>query len=179
MKSLALLAVALLMSYSDLAAQVEVEGLAPGTRVRVHAPEFAEKRMTARITFLDADSLVLTRRGVAERLVIPARAVERLEISHGRDHVAGLFRGTGLGALAGGLLLATATLVESTSAESGGDAGWTVLAVMAGMVWGAPVGAVVGGLIGVERWEHRPLWPRGVGPAPEGGVGLHASWRIP
>lgn len=175
MKTLVLCVLLLTLHWSDLAAQVEVVGLAPGTRVRLTAPGVAEKRVTASIVYMDSDSLVLQRGRNPERLVIPARNVERLEISRGRSHSLGTLRGIGLGALGGGLFLGGAQVVSE-----GVVGGWTTLIFISGAILGAPVGAVIGGIIGVERWEARPLWPRtSFGAAPADRVGLRVSWRLP
>lgn len=175
MKIHGLCVIMLLFPWSELAAQVEVVGLAPGTRVRLSAPEVVEKCITASIAYMDSDSLVLHRDRNPARLVIPARTVERLEISHGRSHSLGTLRGVGLGALGGGLFLGGAQVLSERVVGA-----WTALIFLSGAIVGAPVGAVVGGIIGVERWEERPLWPRaGLGTPPVDRVGLSVSWRLP
>lgn len=172
MRRLLSLFVLLLASSHNLAAQVEVVGLQPGTRVRVSAPAVSAKPMSGGVAFMDSDSIVLTQDG-DRRTTLPLSAVRRLEVSRGRDRWAGAFRGAGIGGLAGGAAFAGLMVLQDGVVD-----GWTYLAFIAGGVIGVPAGFIVGGLTGVERWDERTVAPNLSLFVPRGGgFGLQASIR--
>jgi hypothetical protein len=76
------------------------------------------------------------------RSVLPAASIRQVEVSDGRDWFKGALEGAATGALG------------------------------MGAVFGAPVGFVIGGLTGSERWEHH--FPTAA-PAASGGVALGLS----
>ncbi|MBW3630447.1 MAG: hypothetical protein KY464_14270 [Gemmatimonadetes bacterium] len=155
MKALTLVVLALMLPGSGLSAQWEGGPITRSTRVRVHAPEVAAKPLVGRAVLMDTDSLVLERGRPTDRLVLPMEDVQRLEISRGRNHLMGAVKGAGIGGLAGGVALGGLVALD-------GDPAWAFLGFIAGAVYAAPLGAVVGAVVGVERWETHAQWRVGL-----------------
>lgn len=144
-----LLAVVWLAAPAALRAQVRMSApLGEGTRVRITAPTVLDRRFAGEVVQMTADTLVLARRD--EDLAVPLDAVERIELSQGRDRFRGMLWGAGIGALAGtaaGALACEASGTECTGTEEGG-----ALAMFVGALGGGGAGALAGFAIGGERW---------------------------
>src|SRR5687768_10356123 len=75
---------------------------APGTRVRVTAPDLKIFDLTGNLVHATADSLTI-HTGALPPLTISISRLSQLDVSHGRDRGLGLERGAKYGALFGGL----------------------------------------------------------------------------
>jgi hypothetical protein len=127
-------------------------GVSAGSRVRVVAPAVFPAAMKGRIEALTADSLLLGRGGGA-RLQIDTREVVELSVTAGRNRFGWALRGAGIGLLAGAVLGATA-------GGHGDDSGWGALVgFVAGGIVGLPLGAGVGAAAAPERWTLLRLPP--------------------
>ena len=148
--------------------------IAVGARVRVlttaDTPP-AGRRVpwrVGRIVAATPDSLTIETGKSATPLTLPASAVERLEVSRGRDRGKGMF----VGALIGGLLAGGAA-----ATASGGDEGVPAEeAVVGGAVAGLMLGGVMGALAAPERWQRAAL-PTRLGVAPRRGGGVTIRLR--
>ena len=149
----------------------------PNDRVRVSAG----RTWTGEVQAISADSLVLRRDPVGNRLSLPLSSIQRLDVSDGR-RPRGKYAGVGA-AVGGGLGLVLGLLTKSSDCGVDGDSDpfgigggicdsvgtvSLVLLPMAGMLAGAGVGALAGG---GERW-------RRVFPAPAVSLDLEGSGRI-
>lgn len=87
-------------------------------------------------------------------IVAPAQHVAAPALAHARrDHRAGAIKGLALGALIGGVGFAMVTAAAND--DSNGGQGYTVLAVPVGAVVGGAVGLVAGAIIGVPEKSGR------------------------
>ena len=176
----------------------------PGERLRVTAPDAGLDRVPGMLARLTADTLVFQPQPDRRLALVPVpisvarRAVVRLERSDGRH---GHFQaGTTLGMLAGGVAAAVVGYV--TFHEDNAD---TLLyklcgtvffpfpcpprisrggAALADGVYGAALGGVIGGVVGLfvrtERWIPLPIDRLGVtvGPLSGGRTGLGVSFAL-
>ncbi|HEU0302925.1 MAG TPA: hypothetical protein VFR37_25960, partial [Longimicrobium sp.] len=92
-----------------------------------------------------------------------------------RDHLAGALYGAGLGAVVGALGFATLTFLAE-GGKPGGD-GYVVLALPVGAVVGGTVGLVAGAIVGVPVRDEDP--GAQVLASPRAGRGVTAAIRIP
>ncbi|MET0398528.1 MAG: hypothetical protein ABW277_17170 [Longimicrobiaceae bacterium] len=152
----------------------------PGTRVRVTAPTEFRGAVVGRVSHAGGDTLFLAR-GRKGPVAIPVSAITRTEVSRGVDHWQGVLRGAGTGAVTGAVLFGVLVFASDPNCDyclRGRDP----LAAAAGAVIGAilltPAGAVVGGIIGTERWV--PAESRfGVAWLPHAsGLGIRATIRL-
>jgi hypothetical protein len=170
--------------------------LAPGTRVRVDAPEVQRRRMEGTVHAMDTTRLVLLIAGDADRsITIPLASLARVDVGTARTRARAAARGVGIGGLIGagiGLGVALVGIVAdpymtppppSGYFELHGDfvslSNGEILAIF--MVGGAIAGATVGGLQGIVApgwvWENR--WRTAqlsVGPA--GNATLEARYVV-
>ncbi len=142
---------------------------APGARIRVSAQGLAATRVVGTVVALRADTLVLAPQNGRGLLALPLESVQRLEVSRGRSSVGstvmkhagiGLLVGAASGALAGPYVLSSACITP----EKDLDAHWQCFddladgearlkaTVLFGIA-GTAIGAVVGAIVGRERWE--------------------------
>lgn len=140
--------------------------VAPGSRVRVTAPEMALDRQHGRLLWLDADSLVLESAGAdlgardaaPVRWVVPRDLLAEVENSQGRrGHPwKGLLIGTAVGLTVG--LIETDFGKSTVMCSGSGDYRTLCAAVIGGFtVGGSVLGLVVGSLVRTERWSPVPL----------------------
>lgn len=151
----------------------DAESLRPGTRVRVTAPTVDSRRLTGPVISVSGDTLRIPLDG--DVLPIPLASVERLEVSDGKNRLAGALVGTVAGAAGGAAVLALACV--GTDDNCGG---YTWLAAYGGAFIGAPIGAIGGFIVGRERWRTLPLTEPGsfrVAPGPDG-VTLAVSFAL-
>ena len=122
---------------------------APGTRIRITAPQIPLHRQTGTVLWSDGDSLVLSGSG-HRRWNVPPALISGMDISRGRQArtVVGLLIGTGVG-LAVGFVTFSGTQCEG-SGDSYGQMCWAGRA--ATTVAGAGLGALIGALVRKERW---------------------------
>jgi hypothetical protein len=125
--------------------------VAPGSRVRVLAPNVSAERLVGTLAFGIIDTVSVDVASV--RRTIPVKSVERLELSRGKTRRAGAMRGAKFGLLAGGAyaIVAFASKQGSYASEQRGLPVALVnsLAVGAGTV---TLGALIGSRYRVESW---------------------------
>jgi hypothetical protein len=161
-------------------AQAQQAELDVGARVRVFAPSLAAKGLEGTVAH-NGDTLVLVVSGA--RVRIPATVVQRLELSRGRSGADGARRGVVWGAAFGAVLGAIST--EEARYALGGScvdseyecdgtptAGQRVTYVGTMIIGGAVWGALIGAIVGRERWDAIPIERVAVTPLPSGGVGV-------
>jgi peptidoglycan/LPS O-acetylase OafA/YrhL len=119
---------------------IKIFGLAMAMLV-LHAPGLAAQ--TALAAPMDPRLIVAPAELVAAPVLADAR----------RDHVAGAIKGLALGALIGGVGFAIVTAAAND--DSNGRQGYTVLAVPVGAVVGGAVGLVAGAIIGAPEKSGR------------------------
>lgn len=129
--------------------------IAPGTRIRVAAPDMASRRLTGKLFAAGPDTLVLSQGRRGPHMWIPLASVTTLEISRGqsgsRADAALAGAGYGLiGALALGFLCVKICVLDAGSGAN--------MAPIGALFVGPPLGALLGAFLLVpERWERVPL----------------------
>lgn len=172
-------AVALALPLGALSAQ-ETPTVAPGTRVRVWAPQLPDEKQAGTLVDLRGDTLFLQPELQADTVGIPRAAVTRLEISRGqRLHTGeGAFLGFTIGAGAGAL----AGFLIGNGQDCDGGCGGLGALVIGGIGAGAGliIGTVVGGNMKTDRWEEVPPYQFRVGVLPQRGgrIAFAASVRF-
>ena len=122
----------------------------PGTRVRITAPGIVAGRYTATVLMRTADTI---RVGAPDKspLDIPMSRITSLEVSRGDSRALGAGRGAlwggAIGLAAGIVVAATDGANPAYSDPSAGEA--VTFGTLAGIFYGAIIGAIVGR----ERWE--------------------------
>lgn len=159
---------AALLPLSEVRAQPSVP---VGSRVRVTAPDVADKPITGTLSSLDAASITLAVPGVAagSEQTIQLTSVDRLEIYRGRSHSP--LKGMRTGALVGaglGLAIGIGAATEDGSFVCEG-AGCIGIGVLGGAFWGTAIGAVIGAISGQDRWDEVMLVTPSVAVRPAGG----------
>lgn len=142
------LALALCIVPHDLRAQVSE--LQPGARVRITAPGIVAGRYAATVLTRTTDTVRVSAPGKAP-FDIPVSRITALEVSRGNSRALGAGRGVLWG---GGIGLALGLIIAATDDSSANyyalSAGETVAySTVSGFVYGAIIGAIVGR----ERWE--------------------------
>ncbi len=148
----------------------------PGARVRVYSPD----RLTGTIETLSSDTLVLkteaSRWRVISRQAIPFASITRLEVTRGKKSKWLVGAGVGLGLGAAATVYFLAAFCDDVDTSCDGNTYLGIFALIA--LPPAIVGAVIGALIKVDRWEDLPLDQIRVSLRPNGHLGLAASVRI-
>jgi hypothetical protein len=152
-----------------------------GTRVRVFAPDAFRKPVAGQVTLITPDTLFLTgwRGGL---VAVPIAAIARADLSRGRDHWKGAFKGAGISALAGGGLFGVIVFVGDPNCDyclPGRNLEAAAIGAAIGATLAAPVGAFFGGILGTEKWE--PTSARfSLAPRPEAsGLDIRLTVRVP
>ena len=125
----------------------------PGSRVRIIAPGVADRRYVGTIVERHGDTLVVAR-GPDSHVRAPITALSLLEVSRERSRAQGVKRGIVAGALGGagtGVLMAAVHCGDENFKCPQGLIAIPAYVSVGGAIWGAAIGAVVGG----ERWETR------------------------
>lgn len=152
-----------------------------GTRVRVFAPDAFRKPVAGQVSHVSGDTLFLLghRNALA---AVPVAAITRTDVSRGRDHWKGAFKGAGISALAGGGLFGVIVFAGDPNCDyclPGRNVEAAAIGVAIGAVMAAPVGAFFGGILGTEKWEPTSvrfaLAPLTAAP----GVGVRLTVRVP
>ena len=142
---------------------------APGTRIRVSAQGFAAPRLVGTVVALHADTLLFAPQRGRGLIVVPLESIQRLEVSRSRSSVGstilkyagiGLFLGAASGALAGPFVMSSGCTALKKDLDNQSKCladlvnGETRLkaALLFGIA-GTAVGALVGAIVGRERWE--------------------------
>lgn len=116
-----------------------------GSTVRVTAPSVLPDRMTGSFISSARDTLRVAGRSGNLHYALPYSAVERLEVSGGRQRMKWMWIGMATGAIAGPLIGGMTAGDDTQDAEAWGRLG--------GLLVGLPVGAVGGALLAPERWR--------------------------
>ena len=135
--------------------------LQPGARVRVSAPGIVAGRYVGTVLTRNGDTLQLGGPSSAP-VTVPMGRITSLEISRGKSRLSGAGRGVLWGVPIGlAFGLATANSLEHCTdfgcrdASSGERGAYVLASMLAGGVWGAGIGA----LVGRERWERFDVAP--------------------
>jgi hypothetical protein len=167
-RSLVVVALAFLALPNVAAAQFE-----PGGKVRLGIRKdsaVGEKRLTGIVASLDQDALALEVEGKGAVLV-PYSDILKVEASHGRSRM----RGMGCGLVIGAGVGAIAGLAQGDDSPGIVSFNAPEKAIMFGVL-AVPVGAVIGAIVGVERWERVEPARLRVGLLPvRGGAGVAVS----
>jgi hypothetical protein len=157
MRSAALLLLLVFLAHQRASGQeLPVGPLPPGLRVRVTAPSLLSDRLVGRVTQANQDTIYLRRGGGV--LPIPFHSIEQLEWSQGRRYWVGLLRGSAIGTLAGGTLVAILAGATFDRERDGNELYNTAgRAAAVGFVIGGFSGFWPGAIIGLwtapERWR--------------------------
>jgi hypothetical protein len=156
--SLATVVALSLLALSTLAAPAgaQMTELQPGARVRVQAPGIVAGRYVGTVLTRTADTVELGAPGAAP-IKVPLARVTSVEVSRGSSRSLGALRGLAWGAPIGlvfGVVTAAGTdgdpyCFDTCSTSSSYKAGIIAARTLAGALWGAGIGA----LVGRERWE--------------------------
>lgn len=130
------------------------QGLEPGQRIRVTAPEVFMERQAGQLVWFDVDSLVLASTN-AQRWVVPSLAITQLEASQGRRGHAGrgFLIGAGVGLVAGLIGISG----EGTCTGSGNYGEFCAIIVTGSTLAGGFLGLLFGDIARTERWATIPL----------------------
>ncbi len=166
------LCVALLLQPGS--ALAESEAPAPGTRVRLTAPELSDQQLIGTLTALETDAVSLSLDGQTEPTTVPRTAITKWELSRGKKSNAG--KGALWGLLIGAAVGAGLGAAMPDPDMGGDDA---VFGAVALGVPGAGIGALIGYIHKTERWEEieQKSLRLAVIPVP-GGVGLSVQWSF-
>jgi hypothetical protein len=150
-----LLCLALLALVPTATAVAQVAPLTAGQRVRVTAPELGIHKLPALFQERRGDVLVLR---ADSTVSLPVTAVTQLEVHDGRH--GHLWRGVGVGALAGAAAGVLAGPALSQCPSQGCDTSPVLQSAVGGVAFGL-AGGLVGGLVGAlaktDRWVDLPL----------------------
>jgi hypothetical protein len=146
------------IAVQDLSAQerpAHLSPIQPGARVRLRAPSAQQGRIQGEVVRISRDSVELARKG-GRTIVLPLRDLSEIEQSTGRSHLEGAGVGLVAGALSGGVLVGASVLVGAdlcvyVSCLRNDPAG-AIGGFLIGAALSAPVGALIGSILGVERW---------------------------
>jgi hypothetical protein len=137
------LAALVVLGREPLAAQRLPPPIAPGARVRISAPKMFDRPVIGVLGELTPDTARVNV-GDGTRVAIPAAAVEWVDRSNGTRRRAGAITGGVIGAL----LVGAAVIATDDTGGFG-----ILVAPAAALLGGAPIGALVGAMLGSrERW---------------------------
>ena len=161
-----LIAVLVLTPLSTVTAQDATA--APGTRIRASAQGLAAP-LVGTVVALHADTLLFAPQSGREPIAVPLESIQRLEVSRSRSSVGpailkyagiGLFLGAATGALAGPLVMSSGCTAlkkdvgnQSKCLADLVDGETRLKAALLFGLAGTAVGALVGAIVGRERWE--------------------------
>ena len=132
--------------------EVAPSTIAPGATIRFAVGTDSLLRV-GHLSSLTADSLIVDRCTNCDRLRYGTREISRLEVLHGSSRGKHFAVGLGIGALAG-VIIAGLNYARPCHALDTDVCGFRAF----GFIFGPPIGALIGGIIGVslptgERWE--------------------------
>lgn len=152
-----------------------------GTRVRVFAPDALRKPVAGQVSHVSGDTLFLVghRNSLA---AVPIAAITRTDVSRGRDHWKGAFKGAGLSALAGGGLFGVLVFVGDPNCDyclPGRNLEAAAIGAAIGATLAAPVGAFFGGILGTEKWEPTSVRFALAPPTDASALAIRLTVRVP
>lgn len=131
----------------------------PGAKVRIRAPSAVGGRIEGIVATRSRDSLSLTT-GQGPLVSMPLAAIVSAEVSRGKSRSDGARRGILWGVPIGVLVMLIPTedaqCTRSSCPEDLSDAALVGVGVIGGGAWGALIGA----LVGRERWQELQLTPQ-------------------
>lgn len=145
MKRNTILIVLSLAVTSPLGAQIRVP-IEDGARVRITGPRLPAP-LFGSVSLRPSDTLVVTTRDEAARIIMTRAAATSIDVSRGRDRLRAAAAGAGIGLLAGGVLGAYLLPANET------DGFATLVGVVAGAATGLTTGALTGAAFATERWR--------------------------
>lgn len=157
-----------LVTFTRAEAQSADATLTPDLRVRVMAPPYLQKPRVGRVDRVVADTLFLRTRDTLH--AVPLAAVASVQVNHGSRAMRGAGRGALIGALTGGMLFATMVWFSDPNCDyclPGRDQDAARVGFAIGGVLGVAPGALVGAIVGIDRWQ--PLPAAGQGSEAAGG----------
>lgn len=129
----------------DACAQIPM--ISGGTHVRIEAQPTGEK-ITGTVFSQNADSIAIAAGGVVR--VLPLESIARMQVSSGRSHAHGAYRGMQLGALIVG---GAGAVISSYASYDGPKRPSDLLGFVAASAFtGAFYGAIIGAAVGAESW---------------------------
>ena len=143
--------------------RAQMTELQPGARVRIQAPGIVAGRYVGTVLTRGADSVEVGAPGTAPIRIAFTR-ITSIEVSRGSSRTLGAIRGMEWGVPIGlviGVVAAAGTdddpyCFDSCSTSGSYKAGLIAGSTLAGALWGAGIGAIVGR----ERWERFDIAPR-------------------
>ena len=146
-----------------LPARAQLTEMQPGARVRIVAPGIVAGRYVGTVLSRGTDTLEVGAPGTAP-IKVPFARMTSVEVSRGSSRALGALRGVEWGAPIGlviGVIAAAGTdsdpyCFDSCSTSGSYKAGLIASSTLAGALWGAGIGAIVGR----ERWERFEVAPR-------------------
>jgi hypothetical protein len=144
-------------------AQAQLTEIQPGARVRIAAPGIVAGRYVGTVLTRSADTVELGAPGTSP-IKVPIARITSVEVSRGSSRMLGAGRGVMWGAPIGlviGIVAAAGTdadpyCYDYCSTSGSYKAGIVAGSTVAGALWGAGIGAIVGR----ERWERFEIAPR-------------------
>jgi hypothetical protein len=170
-------ALVLSLGLTPVHAQSSVGGAArtelqPGARLRIEAPGIVAGRHVATLLSRSGDTITVGSQSSLP-IAIPISSISTLEVSTGKSRSRGAIRGIEWGAPIGAVLgLVSLPTIHACSTcnpqEQPTDGGWVAFSTVAGALWGAGIGA----LVGRERWDTFELRRRAALDVRSSGVAL-------
>lgn len=153
----------------------DIPPVAPGTRVRVTAPDLGADKLIGTVVPSPVDTLMVRPTDRMTAIAIPLASMTRLEVRYGQK--AHLLLGAAIGFVAGATSLGIGSAVVCSREDSDCSEHQTVTFTALGGLSGGAVGALLGSLIHTDRWNRVPLERFRVGLAPrhDGGVWVGLS----
>ena len=130
--------------------RAQVSEIQPGARVRITAPGIVAGRYAATVLTRTADTVRVSAPGKAP-FDIPVGRITSLEVSRGNSRALGAVRGVLWG---GGIGLAVGLIVAATDESNVNYDTLSAGEIVAyGTLTGSFYGAIIGAIVGRERWE--------------------------
>lgn len=153
----------LALSGVSASARAQHSEVQPGARVRIQAPGVVAGRYVGTVLTRSADTVELGAPGTAP-IKVPFALITSIEVSRGSSRALGAVRGVQWGAPIGlvfGVIAAAGTdsdpyCFDNCRTSGSYKAGIVAASTLAGALWGAGIGAIVGR----ERWERFEVSPR-------------------
>lgn len=144
------LALSLALGIAPHEMRAQVSEIQPGARVRITAPGIVAGRYAATVLTRTIDTVRVSAPGMAP-FDIPVRSIKYLEVSRGNSRTLGAVRGVLWG---GGIGLAVGMIVAATDENNANYNSLSAGEIVAySTLSGGFYGAIIGAIVGRERWE--------------------------